>query len=455
MFEFAGPPALRARFRRGPQRDCQNALECARRVRGREQLAGPLDGVRVVDFTTMIAGPYGTMILADQGADVIKVEAPLRSDHARRAGYGQRHFAAAFVNNNRNKRAIAVDAKAPAGRDVVLDLAASADVFVQNFRPGVMARLGLDYDDVRGVKPDIIYVSLSGWGEAGPLAHKPVYDPIIQALSGLATVQAGSDDARPRLVRTILPDKLTGVTAAQAVSAALFARERSGDGQHVRLSMLDAVVAFLWSSDMGGQTFVGKEVDVAAAATFIDLIYDTAGGYISVSVMTNDQWRGLCHAVGHPEWLADERFKTPAGRDRHANVRLELTQQALRAKTAAEWLRILDAAGVPCAPVLTRAEMVRHPQVAASGVVVETEHAHAGRLRQARNAARFEATVPELRRGAPQLGEQTLEVLGELGYPPKRINALLEAGVVTAPGPLTDTPRTPNAASATPTSAKA
>ena len=392
-------------------------------------MPGPLDGVRVVDFTTMIAGPYGTMILADQGADVIKVEAPLRGDHVRRAGYGQRHFSAAFVNNNRNKRSIAVDAKAPAGRQVILDLARQADVFVQNFRPGVMARLGLDYDDLKAVKPDIVYVSMSGWGEQGPYAHKPVYDPIIQALSGLASVQAGSDTARPRLIRTILPDKLTGVTASQAVCAALFARERTGQGQHVRLSMLDAVVAFLWSSDMGGQTFVGKEVDVAAAATFIDLIYETASGYISVSVMSNGQWRGLCQAVGHPEWLEDERFKTPAGRDRNANARLEMTQQALLAKPAAEWLSILEAAGVPCAPVLTRSEMLRHPQVEAAGIVVETPHAHAGQLRQARNAARFEATVPEMRYGAPQLGEQTLEILAELGYDEARRQALVRDGV--------------------------
>ena len=396
-------------------------------------MPGPLDGVRVIDFTTMIAGPYGTMILADQGADVIKVEAPMRADHVRRAGYGQRHFSAAWVNNNRNKRSITVDAKSEAGRQVLLDLARTADVFLQNFRPGVMARLGIDYEDLKAVNPEIIYVSMSGWGETGPFAHKPVYDPIIQALSGLASVQAGADDRRPRLIRTILPDKLTGVTASQAVSAALFARERTGQGQHVRLSMLDAVVAFMWSSDMGSQTFVGKEVDVARAATFIDLIYETKRGYISISVMSNAQWEGLCRAVGHPEWLEDERFKTAGGRDRHADERLELTQSALHDKTAEEWLAILEKAGVPCAPVLTRSEMVQHEQVRSSGIVIETEHPRAGLLRQTRNAARFEKTMPEMRHGAPHLGEHTAEILEELGYDDARQAELVSDGVVSMP----------------------
>ncbi len=397
-------------------------------------MAGPLDGIRVIDFTTMVAGPYATMILADQGADVIKVEAPMASDHARRAGYGSRHFTAAFVNNNRNKRSMSVDAKSAAGREAMLRLARTADVFVQNFRPGVMARLGLDEPDLRSANPDIVYLSISGWGETGPLAHKPVYDPIIQALSGLATLQAGSDAARPRLIRTILPDKLTGITAAQAVSSALLARERTGEGQHVRVSMLDAIIAFMWASDMGGLTFVGKEVSVQRAATFIDLIYETRTDYISVSVMTNTQWEGFCRAVDHPEWLADERFKTPAGRDRHADERLGLMQSALIEKTAEEWLSILDVAGVPCAPVLKRAEVVEHPQVRASGIVMETDHPHAGRLRQARNAARFERTPAEVRRGAPHLGEHTVELLRELDYTDAEIAELLDSGTVSVPG---------------------
>ena len=388
-------------------------------------MAGPLDGIRVIDFTTMIAGPYGTMILADQGADVIKVEAPVRS-----AGSGHRQFSAAFVNNNRNKRSVSINVKDARGREILLDLVRTADVFVQNFRPGVMSRLGIDYDDLIAVNPRLVYVSLSGWGEKGPFSHKPVFDPIIQALSGLTTVQAGGDDVRPRLIRTILPDKLTGITSAQAISSALFARERTGEGQHVRLSMLDSVVAFMWSSDMGGQTFVGKEVDVARAATLIDLIYETADGFISVSVMSNDQWKGLCHAVGHPEWLQDERFKTAAGRDANANERMTLTQEALMAKPASEWLTILEDADVPCAPVLTRAQMVQHPQVVASGIVQESEHPHAGRLRQARNAARFEGTQAELRYGAPDLGEHTIAILEEVGVDRVTMDALIEDGVL-------------------------
>lgn len=393
-------------------------------------MPGPLDGYRIVDLTTVISGPYATMILGDQGADVIKVETTFGGDYVRGAGFGSNQFSATFLNNNRNKRAISLDLKTEKGKEILVNIAKTADVLIQNFRPGVMERLGLGEDVIREAVPNIIYASISGFGESGPWSHKPVYDPIVQALSGLSTIQAGSDEARPRLVRTILPDKLTGMTMAQAVSSALAARERSGEGQHIRVSMLDSVVSFLWSSDMGGQTFVGKEVSTQRAATFIDLIYETKDGYISVSAMANKQWQALCKAVDHPEWLDDERFKTPAGRDRYANERLELTQSALIQRISEEWLQILDEAGVPCAPVLKRREMIDHPQVKASEIIIETEHPIAGRLRQARPAARFDKTPTEIRRGAPLLGEHTDEILQEVGYDPAQIASFHKDGIV-------------------------
>lgn len=398
-------------------------------------MPGPLSGYRVIDFTNVIAGPYATMILADQGADVIKVEAPQRPDFTRQAGNGQQGMRASFLNNNRNKRSIAIDVKSDAGRETLKKFVATADVFIQNFRPGVVERLGISEADLRAIKPDLIYVSMSGWGERGPFAHKPVYDPIIQALSGLATVQAGSDQERPRLIRTILPDKLTGMTAAQAVVAALAGRAKSGEGQHVKVSMLDSIIAFLWSSDMGSQTFVDNETSVQRAATFIDLIYETKTDYITVSTMTNDQWSGFCKVANREHLLDDPRFSTPAMRDQNADERLNLIQEALLERPAEEWLKVLDDAGVPCAPVLTRSQMIDHPQVQSSGIVIEYDHPHAGKLRQARPAARFEGTPTEIRRGGPLLGEHSYELLGELGYSEAEIERMVESGAILAHRP--------------------
>ena len=385
---------------------------------------GPLHGFRIIDLTSNISGPLATMILADQGADVIKVENPQGGDHTRASANRRGGFSATFVNNNRNKRSIVLDLKTEPAREAVLKLAATADVFVQNFRPGVAERMGLGETAVRAVAPKIVYVSISGFGEGGPYGAKPAYDPVVQALSSLATIQAGSDTERPRLVRTILPDKLTAVTASQAITAALLARARTGEGQHVRLSMLDAVLAFLWSSDMAGQTFVGDEKSQEETASAIDLIYATATCYISAAVQTNKQWLGLTRALDHPEWQEDPRFRTPALRQQNIDDRLRMTQEALLTRPAEEWLERLTAEDVPCAPVLTRSQVMRHPQVIANEALVETEHAAAGRLRQARPAARFSATPAGIRHGAPALGEHTDELLRELGYAPEQIASL-------------------------------
>src|SRR5271165_1070460 len=381
-------------------------------------MPGPLFGYRIVDLTSNVAGPLATMILADQGADVIKVEAPDGGDATRGGADRRGEFSASFLNNNRNKRSIVLDLKMAAGREALLRLAAGGDVFVQNFR------LGVGEEAVRAVSPRIVYVSISGFGEKGPYAEKPAYDPVIQGFSGLATVQAGSDEARPRLLRTILPDKLTAITASQAITAALLARERTGEGQHVRLSMVEAVLAFMWASDMGSQTFVGDEPARQEAASAIDLIYETADGYITAEALTDRQWAGLARALDRPEWLEDERFKTPVLRQRNIDARLQLTQDALISRPSAEALESLTNAGVPCAPVLTRNRVIRHPQVQQMEIIVETEHPVAGRLRQSRPAARFSRTPAGTLRGAPGLGEHTQQILAELGYSAAEIAAL-------------------------------
>ena len=279
-------------------------------------MPGPLDGIRVIDLTSMVSGPLCTAMLGDQGADVIKVEAPGGGDHTRSGANRRGGMSASFLHNNRNKRSAVLDLKTEAGRRAALALAKGADVFVQNFRPGVAERIGVGEAAIKAVAPRVIYVSISGFGEAGPYAQKPVYDPLVQAVSGLATVQAGSDDKRPQLVRTIVPDKLTGIVAAQAIAAALFARTRTGEGQHIRLSMLDAVIEFLWHSDMGSQTFVqddraeGDAIPQQAAASFADLIYETATTPISVAVQSDGEWRALAGALDRPDWLDDPRFRT-------------------------------------------------------------------------------------------------------------------------------------------------
>jgi crotonobetainyl-CoA:carnitine CoA-transferase CaiB-like acyl-CoA transferase len=400
-------------------------------------MPGPLAGYRIIDLTQMVSGPLATMILADQGADVIKVEPPEGGDHTRAAAQKRSGFSAMFLSNNRNKRSLVLDLKRREGLEVLLRLAKGADVFVQNFRPGVVERLGVGEEAIRRVSSAIVYVSLSGYGESGPFAGNPAYDPLIQAMSGLATIQAGSDEARPRLLRTILPDKLTAISAAQAIAAALAAREKSGEGQHVRLSMLDAVLAFLWSSDMESQTFVEGDLPLQRRASFIDLIYETAQGHVSVAVQTDREWAALAHAVERPQWLSDPRFKTPALRQKNVNLRLEMTQEVLRTAPATFWLERLTRAGVPCAPVLKRNEVIRHPQVAASESLVECEHPLAGRLRQARPAARFSRTPAEIRRPAPALGEQSREILGEIGFSESEIARFFELGV-TKPRPGTN-----------------
>lgn len=392
-------------------------------------MPGPLDGVRIVDVTQMISGPLATMWLGDQGADVVKVEPPGTGDLVRHLGAARGGMAPTFATSNRNKRSLVLDLKRPEGRAVLERLVATADVFVQNFRPGKADALGIGETALRRVRRDLVYVSICGFGETGPYADRRVYDPVIQALSGLADIQADRDSGRPRMVRVIVPDKVTALTAAQAITAALFRRARTGEGQHVRLSMLDATVALLWPEGMARETFLQDRERRRRPSLAQDLVFETADGYLTTGAVSDAEWRGLARALDHPEWIDDERFRTPASRVANVEARLSLMAEALRARPSAEWLARLEAEEVPCAPVLRREELAAHPQIRANALLVEDEHPTAGRMRQPRPAARFEGTPASIRRPAPTLGQHSDEVLAEVGYAPAEIAALREAGV--------------------------
>jgi crotonobetainyl-CoA:carnitine CoA-transferase CaiB-like acyl-CoA transferase len=392
-------------------------------------MPGPLAGFRIIDVTQMVSGPMATMLLADQGADVVKIEPPGTGDLTRALGGGSRKMTPIFATINRNKRSVVLDLKEPQGRAVLEQLVARADVFVQNFRPGVTDRMGIGEAALRRIKPDLVYVSISGFGESGPYVHKRVYDPVVQALSGLASIQADTTTGRPRMMRLIIPDKVTALTAAQAMTAALLARERTGKGQHVRLAMLDAVIAFLWPEAMARHTFIGPDIGVIRPDTR-DLVFETTDGYITVGAVSDAEWAGLVRALEQPEWLDDPRFKTPAGRVKYVDARLALTAQVIKTRSSAEWLARLDAEQVPCAPILSREGVITDPQVAANGLIIESEHPYAGRMRQPRAAARFDHTPAELRTPAPLLGEHTEAVLAEIGISPERLAELRAAGIV-------------------------
>ena len=392
-------------------------------------MPGPLDGVRVLDLTTMVSGPVATMMLADQGADVIKIESPA-GDIMRQFGLAHRGMSASFLSCNRSKRSLCVDLKTEDGLAIVRRLAATADVLVQNFRPGAIERMGLGEEVVRELRPDIIFVSISGFGETGPYAHQRVYDPVIQALCGLCDIQADNETGRPHMVRTIVPDKTTSVTAAQAITAALFARERTGKGQHIRLAMLDTMVAYLWPEACSPLTFLDNEQDPARQQAGPDLIFATADGYITAGAVTDAEWAGMCRAFGREELIEDPRFGTAAARVHNRAERRTIMNREIAKWPTAEILARLDRETVPAAPVLTRVDVIGDAQVIENAILEVRDDAELGPVRQPRPAARFTETPAEIRSMAPRLGADNAAILGELGYGEAAVARLAGTGVV-------------------------
>jgi crotonobetainyl-CoA:carnitine CoA-transferase CaiB-like acyl-CoA transferase len=372
------------------------------------------------------------MFLADQGADVLKIE-PITGDTVRRSGGTvdkDDEFSALFISSNRGKRSLSIDMKSDAGREVLAKLIARTDVLVQNFRPGTMERLGFGAEQLRARDPRLIYVSISGVGDSGPYVKKRVYDPIIQGLSGFADIQSQAVTNRPQMIRTIVADKTTSIFTAQAVSSALYAREKTGQGDHIQVAMLDVMISYIWPEGMAQYTVVGTEPTTTAPNERPDLVFKTTDGYITAGTLSDSEWQGFCRATGDPELAKDARFATASARTVNVIARIHKMAEYISQRTTAEWLERLDAADVPCAPILRRHEIVGNEQVVARGLIAEFDQPTVGRVRQPKPAARFRRSEAAIGGPAPRIGEHSRDVLRDLGYGSGAIDKLIADKVV-------------------------
>ena len=376
---------------------------------------GPLEGVKVLDLTSMVSGPMAAMMLADQGAEVIKIE-PTHGEQLRHMAAPHNGVNPAFYSCNRGKKSLAIDLKSEEGKEILLKLVKEADVFMQNFRPGAIERMGFGEDVLREVNKKLINVSISGFGTKGPYSSSRVYDPVIQALSGATDIQADRETGRPQMFRVIVADKVTALTAAQAVSSALYQRERSNIGQHIELSMLESVLAFFWPEGMAGLVYKEKEMDVRKLQGTQDLIYKAKDGYITAGAVSDAEWQGMCNALERQDLIEDERFATSAARVSNSGERKDLTGKEISKWNSKEILARFQEQGVPCAPLLSRMELMSHEQILANESILVSDVDGFGEVRQARPAARFNETPSEISRPAPRLGEHGNEILTELGY---------------------------------------
>ena len=390
---------------------------------------GPLTGLKVLDLTGMVSGPVAAMMLADQGAEVIKVE-PINGELVRHMAAPHNGVNPVFFSCNRGKKSIALDLKSEGGKKILLKLASEADIFMQNFRPGAIERMGFGEDVIRKLNEKIIYVSISGFGNKGPYANSRVYDPVIQALSGATDIQADRETGKPKMFRIIIADKVTALTAAQAISSALYAREKHGTAQHIELSMLDCMISFFWPEGMAGIVYAENEIDVRKLQGTQDLIYQAEDKYITAGAVSDAEWKGMCKALDREDLIDDERFATPAGRVANAQIRKEITGEEIAKWKSSEILKRLQKEGVPSAPLLDRMELLDNDQILANESILRVNIDGFGEVRQARPAARFSKTPSELSRPAPKLGEHSLEILSSLGFDDAIIENFIKKKIV-------------------------
>jgi crotonobetainyl-CoA:carnitine CoA-transferase CaiB-like acyl-CoA transferase len=376
-------------------------------------MSGALDGVTIVDLTSVGMGPMATQMLADMGADVIKVETPegdvfRHVTPQRHPGMGHPH-----LNLNRNKRSVVLDLKTPGGIENLLTLVAEADVFISNLRASAIRRLGLDAETLTKKYPKLIYCGCYGYSEKGPYAGRAAVDDTIQAASGLAWLQGNAGNEPPAYVKSVVADKVLALYVAQAVTAALFARERTGLGQAVEVPMFECMVSFLAVEHLAGKTFVPAEGPTGYSRLLNPFRrpFRTTDGYIGVVPYTNGQWKRFFDIIGAPELAGDERYRTQAARSRHFSQLYEIIDVALKQKNSATWVALLEDADIPFAPVNSLDALLDDPHLAAIGFWRKVEHPSEGALIQAGLPISFSRTPMEVRRHAPTIGEHTDEVL--------------------------------------------
>jgi crotonobetainyl-CoA:carnitine CoA-transferase CaiB-like acyl-CoA transferase len=393
---------------------------------------GPLAGMRILDLTTVLLGPYATKFLGDLGADVIKIETVTGEP---RRNYGPTRnpgMGCQFINLNRSKRAIAINLKEAAGRDAFLRLVATADAVVHNSRAQAMARLRLDYESLRAVKPDIVYCGAVGFGRGGRYAARPAYDDVIQGLTALPSL-LGQVCGRPQFVPINLADRVCGVYLANAVLAALLHRVRTGEGQEVEVPMFETMAEFVLSEHIWEHSFE-PPVDFKGKIRLFDRRpYATQDGYIAVMASTDRQFRAFCDLIGRPELKTDPRFENRTQRSRHLKDVYAITEEVLCTRPSAEWLTLLGEADIPAAPLHTLESLLHDPHLDDVGLFEIRNHPTEGALRTVRLPLRFFGSQPHNARPAPHLGEHTEEVLREAGLSGQEIAALLGAGVIAAP----------------------
>ena len=395
----------------------------------------PLSGIRVVDLTRILAGPFATMLLGDLGADVIKVEHPDGGDDTRGWGppwvHGAGGASAYFTSVNRNKRGCTLDFKTEAGREILWRLIEGADVLISNFRPGVLDRLGFGWETVHARSPRVIDVLINGYGAEGPAAGKPAFDVIVQGESGVMDL-TGHPDGPPTRVGISLGDETAGLLAVQGILAALLVRERTGQGQRVEIALHDGLLSLLtfhaqtwWAGGKAATRIGNAHPSIVPYQTFA-----TADGWMNVGVGNEGQWRRFCEAVGRNEWIDAPRFRTNADRLVHREELVPMIEQILRGRSTAEWIEAFAAVDVPCGRIRPVPGALDSPEARARGMIVEIEGADGNPLPLLGPAVKLSASPTGIRRRPPRLGEHTDEVLGELGYAQAEVLRLRENGVI-------------------------